>query len=156
MPKIWFIFLIARIYLGMHSLTDVVAGIGFGLVILEFWIMVHGYIDDFIVNGQNGKQQYVWCRLSIGSIWFKSLLSAYWGGDNVFQLVCVAVTSFSATLSLLLCLAYPTPELPTPSFDFHAAFTGVAFGIVSVFHFSLINEKKHHIVLDYNSLRGHL
>jgi len=43
----------------MHSLTDVVAGIGFGLVILEFWIMVHGYIDDFIVNGQNGKQQYV-------------------------------------------------------------------------------------------------
>jgi len=41
------------------------------------------------------------------------------------------VTSFSAALSLLLCFAYPTPERPTPSFEFHVAFTGVAFGIVS-------------------------
>lgn len=39
----------------MHSLIDVIAGISFGLVILAFWIMVHEYVDDFIVNGQHGK-----------------------------------------------------------------------------------------------------
>ncbi|XP_072958291.1 lipid phosphate phosphatase delta [Typha angustifolia] len=85
---------IGRVYLGMHSLIDVVAGIGFGLAILAFWLAVDGYIDNFIISGQN-------------------------------------VTSFWASLSFLLCFAYPTPEFPTPSFEYHAAFTGVAFGIVS-------------------------
>lgn len=85
---------IGRIYLGMHSLTDVVAGISLGLVVLGFWLTVHGSVDDFIVNGQN-------------------------------------VTSFWASLSFLLCFAYPTPEVPTPSFDYHTAFNGVTFGIVS-------------------------
>ncbi|KAG0490912.1 hypothetical protein HPP92_007775 [Vanilla planifolia] len=41
------------------------------------------------------------------------------------------VTYFWAGLSLLLCFAYPTPEVPTPSFEYHTAFNGVAFGIVS-------------------------
>ncbi|KAG1347581.1 lipid phosphate phosphatase delta [Cocos nucifera] len=85
---------IGRIYLGMHSLIDVVAGIIFGLVILFFWLTVHGYVDDFIISGQN-------------------------------------VTSFWASLAFLLCFAYPTPEFPTPSFEYHTAFNGVAFGIVS-------------------------
>ncbi|XP_026662379.1 lipid phosphate phosphatase delta-like isoform X2 [Phoenix dactylifera] len=94
---------IGRIYLGMHSLIDVVSGISFGLVILAFWLTIHGYVDDFIISGQN-------------------------------------VTSFLASLSLLLCFAYPTPEFPTPSFEYHTAFVGAAFGIVSgirqtYFHF---------------------
>ena len=46
--------LAARIYLGMHSLTDVVAGIGFGIVILAFWLVVHDHVDAFIVSGKNG------------------------------------------------------------------------------------------------------
>lgn len=46
--------------------------------------------------------------------------------------ISVAVTSFWAALSFLLLFAYPTPEFPTPSFEFHTAFNGVAFGIVSV------------------------
>ena len=41
------------------------------------------------------------------------------------------VTTFWAALSFLLLFAYPTPELPTPSFEFHTAFNGVALGIVS-------------------------
>lgn len=41
------------------------------------------------------------------------------------------VTSYWATLSLLLLFAYPTPEFPTPSFEYHTAFNGVALGIVS-------------------------
>lgn len=45
----------------------------------------------------------------------------------------VAVTSFWVALSLLLLFAYPTPELPTPSFEFHTAFTGVALGIVRIY-----------------------
>jgi hypothetical protein len=49
-----YIKLAARIYLGMHSLTDVVAGIGFGIVILAFWLAVHDHVDAFVVSGQNG------------------------------------------------------------------------------------------------------
>lgn len=50
-----------------------------------------------------------------------------------------AVTSFWAALSFLLLFAYPTPELPTPSFEYHTAFNGVAFGIVSNLHPFKIN-----------------
>ncbi|XP_065856666.1 lipid phosphate phosphatase delta [Euphorbia lathyris] len=83
-----------RIYLGMHSLVDVMGGFTIGLAVLPFWLTVNEYIDDFIVAGQN-------------------------------------VTTFWAVLSFLFLFAYPTPEFPTPSFEFHTAFTGVAFGIVS-------------------------
>ncbi|KAJ7975955.1 lipid phosphate phosphatase delta [Quillaja saponaria] len=41
------------------------------------------------------------------------------------------VTSFWAALSFLLLFAYPTPELPTPSFEYHTAFNGVVLGIVA-------------------------
>ncbi|XP_077213028.1 lipid phosphate phosphatase delta-like [Tasmannia lanceolata] len=86
-----------RIYLGMHSAIDVVGGLVVGLVILRFWILIHDYVDSFIISGQN-------------------------------------VIAFSAALSVLSLFAYPTPELPTPSFEYHAAFTGVAFGIVTGVH----------------------
>ncbi|BAT86373.1 Lipid phosphate phosphatase [Vigna angularis] len=85
---------LGRIYLGMHSVVDVLAGLLVGLVILAFWLTVHEHIDSFVISGQN-------------------------------------VTSFWAVLSFLLLFAYPTPELPTPSFEFHTAFNGVALGIVA-------------------------
>lgn len=85
---------LGRIYLGMHSVLDVLAGIGLGLVVLSFWLTVHEFIDDFIISGKN-------------------------------------VTSFCVVLSFLMCFAYPTPEFPTPSFEYHAAFSGVSFGIIS-------------------------
>ncbi|PHU22533.1 Lipid phosphate phosphatase delta [Capsicum chinense] len=90
-----FVFFIAvgRIYLGMHSLIDIIGGLIIGLAILASWLSVHKYIDDFVVLGQN-------------------------------------VSSFWAVLSFLLLFAYPTPQLPTPSFEFHTAFNGVALGIV--------------------------
>ncbi|XP_055801103.1 lipid phosphate phosphatase delta isoform X1 [Solanum dulcamara] len=90
-----FVFFIAvgRIYLGMHSLIDIIAGLAFGLAILASWFSVHKHIDDFIVSGQN-------------------------------------VSSFWVVLCFLLLFAYPTPQLPTPSFEFHTAFNGVALGIV--------------------------
>ncbi|CAJ1880558.1 unnamed protein product [Sphenostylis stenocarpa] len=83
-----------RIYLGMHSVVDVLAGLLIGFVVLAFWLTVHEHIDSFVISGQN-------------------------------------VTSFWAILSFLLLFAYPTPELPTPSFEFHSAFNGVALGIVA-------------------------
>jgi hypothetical protein len=46
--------LTARIYLGMHSLTDVIAGICFGIIILAFWLVVHDHVDAFIVSGKKG------------------------------------------------------------------------------------------------------
>ncbi|KAI5067175.1 hypothetical protein GOP47_0017703 [Adiantum capillus-veneris] len=48
------------------------------------------------------------------------------GGSNV--------ESFWTSISFLLLFAYPTPELPTPSFEFHTAFTGVALGVVLGVH----------------------
>ncbi|CAL1370797.1 unnamed protein product [Linum trigynum] len=83
-----------RIYLGMHSLIDIICGLLIGLMILASWLTVHDHIDSFIISGQN-------------------------------------VTTFWATLSFLLLFAYPTPEFPTPSFEYHTAFDGVAFGIVA-------------------------
>lgn len=44
------------------------------------------------------------------------------------------VLSFSASISLLLLFAYPTPELSTPSLESHTAFNGVALGVVSGVH----------------------
>lgn len=85
---------LGRVYLGMHSLIDIIGGLSIGLVILAFWLTVHEYVDEFVVSGQN-------------------------------------VTTFWAALSFLLLFAYPTPELPTPSFEYHTAFDGVAFGIVT-------------------------
>ncbi|KAJ9181223.1 hypothetical protein P3X46_009375 [Hevea brasiliensis] len=85
---------LGRVYLGMHSLIDIIGGLSIGLAILAFWLAVHDYVDDFIVSGQN-------------------------------------VTTFWAALSFLLLFAYPTPEFPTPSFEYHTAFNGVAFGIVA-------------------------
>lgn len=47
---------------------------------------------------------------------------------------CDSVISFWAAIAILGLYAYPTPESPTPSFQDHTAFNGVAFGIVSVYH----------------------
>ncbi|CAK9151892.1 unnamed protein product [Ilex paraguariensis] len=85
---------LGRIYLGMHSLVDIICGLAFGLTILGFWLSVHEYMDNFIISGQN-------------------------------------VTSFWSAITFLLLFAYPTPELPTPSFEYHTAFSGVALGIVT-------------------------
>ncbi|EEF31207.1 sphingosine-1-phosphate phosphohydrolase, putative [Ricinus communis] len=83
-----------RVYLGMHSVIDIIGGLVIGLAILAFWLTVHDYVDEFIILGQN-------------------------------------VTTFWAALSFMLLFAYPTPEFPTPSFEYHTAFNGVAFGIVA-------------------------
>lgn len=87
---------VSRVYLGMHSIVDVMARIVIGIALLAFWIAVDKQIDDFIISDLN-------------------------------------VTSFSASLSLLLCFAYPTPERPTPSFEFHVAF-GIVSGVQQTFH----------------------
>ncbi|KAG8483763.1 hypothetical protein CXB51_023423 [Gossypium anomalum] len=97
-----------RIYLGMHSLIDIIGGLVFGFMILAIWLTVHEYVDAFIVSGQN-------------------------------------VTSFWAALSFLLLFAYPTPEFPTPSFEYHTAFDGVVFGIMKN-----IGMKKHEIGIREN------
>jgi sphingosine-1-phosphate phosphatase 1 len=49
-----FVTFIGRIYLGMHSLIDVVAGLFIGLGILGLWLTVYECIDNFVVSGQNG------------------------------------------------------------------------------------------------------
>ncbi|KAH6819630.1 Phosphatidic acid phosphatase family protein [Perilla frutescens var. frutescens] len=86
-----------RIYLGMHSLIDIICGLALGLGILAIWLSVSEYLDNFVVSGQN-------------------------------------VVSFWAALCFLLLFAYPTPEFPTPSFEYHTAFNGVVLGIVIGVH----------------------
>ncbi|KAJ6743112.1 PHOSPHATIDIC ACID PHOSPHATASE TYPE 2/HALOPEROXIDASE-RELATED [Salix viminalis] len=44
---------LGRIYLGMHSVIDIIAGLAVGFVILAFWLSVHNHVDSFIVSGQN-------------------------------------------------------------------------------------------------------
>eukprot|EP00249_Psilotum_nudum_P015287 c25244_g1_i1 orf=379-1620(-) len=40
------------------------------------------------------------------------------------------VLPFWVSLSFILLFAYPMPEMPTPSFEFHTAFNGVVLGVV--------------------------
>lgn len=47
--------MLARIYLGMHSLIDILGGLALGFGILAIWLCVSEYIDSFIVSGQNGR-----------------------------------------------------------------------------------------------------
>lgn len=47
--------ILGRVYLGMHSVVDIIGGLAFGLAILAFWIYVHEYIDSFIISGPNGR-----------------------------------------------------------------------------------------------------
>lgn len=44
----------------MHSLIDVISGLAMGLVILAFWLIVHEYVDNFVVSGQNGMYTSCW------------------------------------------------------------------------------------------------
>ncbi|XP_010524833.1 PREDICTED: lipid phosphate phosphatase delta [Tarenaya hassleriana] len=83
-----------RIYLGMHSVIDIISGLAMGLVILSFWLTVNEQIDNFITSEKN-------------------------------------VSSFWSALCLLVLFAYPTPEFPTPSYEYHTAFNGVTLGIVT-------------------------
>ncbi|KAL9295424.1 Lipid phosphate phosphatase delta [Arabidopsis thaliana] len=83
-----------RIYLGMHSVVDIVSGLAIGVLILGLWLTVNEKLDDFITSKQN-------------------------------------VSSFWTALSFLLLFAYPTPEHPTPSYEYHTAFNGVTLGIVT-------------------------
>ena len=62
------VYLLGRIYLGMHSLVDVIGGLAIGLVILAFWLTVHEHVDVFIVSGQNGK------HTSVGTLFFTNIL----------------------------------------------------------------------------------
>ncbi|XP_042422038.1 lipid phosphate phosphatase delta-like [Zingiber officinale] len=101
-------------YLGMHSLIDVVAGIIFGVLLLALWLTVHEHVDGFITTGHN-------------------------------------VTYFWASLSFLLCFAYPTPELPTPSFQYHTAFNGVAFGLVSGIQQTHLHSQPENIQILFSS-----
>lgn len=63
--------LVGRIYLGMHSVVDIVGGLAFGMVILAFWLTVHPKIDEFVVSGQSGMcfllviHYFTYCMTSI-------------------------------------------------------------------------------------------
>ncbi|KAG4983175.1 hypothetical protein JHK87_027924 [Glycine soja] len=64
---------------------------------------------------------------------------------NDTKIFCVYIMrSFWAALSFIFLFADPTPELPTPSFEYHTAFDGVALGIVCVgmiLYFTVKNVK---------------
>ncbi|TYK02412.1 lipid phosphate phosphatase delta [Cucumis melo var. makuwa] len=71
----------------------------------------------------------------ISGLVFGLMILLFW--SNVHEYVDSFITTgqnviyFWGALSILLLFAYPTPEFPTPSFEFHTAFDGVAFGIVA-------------------------
>ncbi|KAL0338038.1 UNVERIFIED_CONTAM: Lipid phosphate phosphatase delta [Sesamum calycinum] len=114
---------LGRIYLGMHSLVDIIGGLALGLGILAMWLSVsclwHRSFRSFRskCNAETKKS------LTFGQFVMYPLIM------NMLKVV-----SFWAALSFLLLFAYPTPELPTPSFEYHTAFNGVALGIVIGIH----------------------
>eukprot|EP00250_Pteridium_aquilinum_P025510 c30960_g1_i1 orf=262-1524(-) len=89
--------ILGRLYLGMHSPIDVIAGVFLGASLLVLWSSIDESLDSFIVGGSN-------------------------------------VESFWTSISFVLLFAYPTPEFPTPSFEAHTCFTGVALGVVLGVH----------------------
>ena len=54
----------------MHSLIDIIGGLGIGLVILAFWLTIHEHVDNFIVSGQNGKHTFVGNLFFIRIVYF--------------------------------------------------------------------------------------
>nr|GMD00207.1 lipid phosphate phosphatase delta [Ipomoea batatas] len=72
---------LGRIYLGMHSLIDIIGGLAFGLAILAFWLSVHNYLDDFIVSGQNGTD----------TVHHPLILSSYLPNCFYFWFSCTAI-----------------------------------------------------------------
>ncbi|GJW31207.1 lipid phosphate phosphatase delta-like protein [Tanacetum coccineum] len=86
-----------------------------------------------------GRKSISWRCIVVIDIWRSLVLGltilAFWLNVHEYIDTFVTsgqnVTSFWVALSFLLLFAYPTPESPTPSFEFHTAFTGVALGIVT-------------------------
>lgn len=50
---------VGRIYLGMHSLIDVIGGLFMGLGTLAFWLHIEDGLDNFVTSGQNGILSYI-------------------------------------------------------------------------------------------------
>ncbi|XP_070666311.1 lipid phosphate phosphatase delta-like isoform X2 [Malus domestica] len=104
----------ARVKIAGFALVCLLVGfIGLGRIYLG----MHSPID--VISG-----------LAIGLVILWLWLSVYKYVDS-FVVSEQNVTSFWGGLSLILLFAYPTPEFPTPSFEYHTAFNGVALGIVS-------------------------
>ncbi|XP_057751573.1 lipid phosphate phosphatase delta-like [Arachis stenosperma] len=61
----------ARVYLGMHSVIDIIAGLLFGLGILAFWLSVDEYIDNFVVSASLDKTDF-------GIYFLTKLLRRHW------------------------------------------------------------------------------
>ncbi|KAH9614208.1 hypothetical protein KSS87_019068 [Heliosperma pusillum] len=139
---------LGRIYLGMHSVIDIIAGFVLGLAILVFWLKVHECVDSFVTSGQNGGKGNAGFHFPpTSSIKIPSNIKKvqkknkgafpsihgikYQWQPFASELLRFEVTTFWAALSFLLFFAYPTPEFPTPSYDYHTAFNGVAFGIIA-------------------------
>ncbi|KAF2307730.1 hypothetical protein GH714_031266 [Hevea brasiliensis] len=93
-----------KIYLGMHSLIDVICGLSIWQSLLSGFLFMNMLMNSLSQDKMNVT-------------------------NLLYILASLAVTTFWTSLSFLLLFAYPTPEFPTPSFEYHTAFNGVAFGI---------------------------
>ncbi|XP_050244563.1 disease resistance protein RUN1 isoform X4 [Quercus robur] len=57
-----------RIYLGMHSLIDIIGGLGIGLVILAFWLTVHKHVRQFYCFRTKCEYEYEFIKRIIEEI----------------------------------------------------------------------------------------
>lgn len=91
-----------------------------GVVYGRLYLGMHSPLD-VIVGGVMGVGILLfWCSIE------KRLNAFIAHGENV--------PSFWAAIAVLLLFAYPSPERRNPSFEFHTAFNGVAFGVVAGVH----------------------
>jgi membrane-associated phospholipid phosphatase len=89
----------------------------FGVLYGRLYLGMHSPVDVIVGVVMGTGILLVWCST------YKYLDAFIAHGENV--------PSFWAAIAVLLLFAYPTPERQNPSYEFHTAFNGVAFGMVA-------------------------
>ncbi|CAM6128254.1 unnamed protein product [Calypogeia fissa] len=92
----------------------------FGVLYGRLYLGMHSPVDVTVGAVMGVCILTFWCSIE------KSLDAFVVHGENV--------PSFWAAMAVLLLFAYPSPERQNPSFEFHTAFNGVAFGVVAGVH----------------------
>ncbi|XP_031505092.1 lipid phosphate phosphatase delta [Nymphaea colorata] len=117
-------------YMAYYALSDNnEAGVSFKLLVVLLVLVLVGLIGvgriylgmHSLIDVSGG----VFLGVAILGLW----LSVH-GVLDAFIVSGHHVAAFWSGLAFLLLFAYPEPEYPTPSFEFHTSFNGVALGIV--------------------------
>ncbi|GAQ80827.1 Long Chain Base 1-Phosphate Phosphatase [Klebsormidium nitens] len=111
---------------GQIEITSLWGAVG-GVLLLGLFIMygrlyqgMHSPVDMYVGAIIAAVALVLWCQVD------RFVDSWVTGGTNVI--------SFQIVLAVLFNCLYPVPETPTPSYDYHVSFNGVALGVIVGVH----------------------